>query len=80
MAAGKRKAETLRLSDSRLEVEHGMRPMIQKMVTLPIVIDGRDSGMACYVTTSMFDQDQPSDRRLQMIAKAIAICVNGEAE
>lgn len=67
--------KTLELEDSHAnQVEHDIRPNMPCVVTLPVIIDGMDSGVVVYVTASMF---KPVDESLvSKVAEEIAVRVN----
>jgi hypothetical protein len=68
------------VSTSRLDVEHNIRPPFQSAVTLPILIEGKESGgVAIYVAVSTFGALRIiSDATLRTIAQDIAIRINKE--
>jgi hypothetical protein len=66
-------------------VEHGIRPPMQQVVSLPLTIDGRENGMTVYVATSPWpalfgsgaiDKAVIDDATLTEIAKKIGNAIN----
>jgi hypothetical protein len=55
----------------RLDVEHQIRPPLARAITVPVLVNGRDVGIAIYVTASPFCPVPVSDATLRAIAKRL---------
>ena len=60
-------------------VEHGIAPLMESAVTIPININGKDSGIVVYVSTSPFGLVHPSDTIVNAVAVAVANAIDTAA-
>jgi len=56
-------------------IERRISPLMLQTITLPIVVNGRDTGVAVYIATSAF-ADQVADAELIAITRKILEAVN----
>ena len=57
------------------ELEHDIRPPMAKVVTLPLLVDGKNVGVALYVALSSF-APMISGAEVKGIAEAVADAIN----
>ncbi len=56
-------------------IEEGISPRFAKVITLPVLVNGHDSGIAVYLAASAFARPV-SDTSLKLLATVIADLVN----
>jgi hypothetical protein len=56
--------------------ERSIQPTLDSVITLPVLVDGKQSGIAVYIAASPFDLETSDDEKtilVQMVASALSL-------